>query len=117
VGRAGEDAAERYLRRKRYRILARNLHLGRIGELDIVALDKGVLVLVEVKSLLTGDEFGGMANVTERKQAKLAALGEAFLQQHPGDYRGVRFDVVEVEFADQRFRRPRILHIEDAFRL
>lgn len=49
-GQAGESAAEKYLRHKGYRIVARNLRSS-VGELDLVAEDGQVLVFVEVKSM------------------------------------------------------------------
>lgn len=51
VGRDGEDAAARFLRRLGYDIRGRNVRMGR-DELDIVAFDPrdGVLVYCEVKS-------------------------------------------------------------------
>ena len=49
LGQRGEEAAARYLRRKRYKILARS-HRFRLGELDLVALDGRTIVFVEVKT-------------------------------------------------------------------
>ncbi|MGH2722043.1 MAG: YraN family protein, partial [Actinomycetota bacterium] len=46
---AGEGAAARHLERRGLRILARNWRI-RMGELDLVARDGGVLVFVEVKT-------------------------------------------------------------------
>ncbi|MDQ3023224.1 MAG: YraN family protein, partial [bacterium] len=52
MGAAGEDAALRYLRARGYRLLERNLRLGRSGELDLVMKDGGTLVFIEVKAML-----------------------------------------------------------------
>lgn len=49
LGQRGEDAAARALRRRGYRILARNL-LTPEAEIDILARDAAGLVLVEVKT-------------------------------------------------------------------
>ena len=46
-GQDSETKAELFLRRKGYEILERNLRT-RLGELDLVADDHGVLVFVEV---------------------------------------------------------------------
>ena len=51
MGAAGEAAALRYLQRKGYRLLERNLRLGRTGELDLVMKDGSTLVFVEVKAM------------------------------------------------------------------
>ena len=72
-GRDSEASAEQFLRRKGYAILERNLRT-RIGELDLVADDRGVLVFVEVKARTTGAFGGALLAVDQRKQAKLIRL-------------------------------------------
>lgn len=48
-GRIGEDAALAYVKEQGYRIVGMNYNT-RHGELDIIALKKGVLVFIEVKT-------------------------------------------------------------------
>lgn len=115
VGNAGEDAAARYLSRRGYRILHRNLRLGRTGELDIVARQGSTLVFIEVKAKISG-ELGGFMNITPAKQRKLIELAEHYLQRYRPDPSAVRFDAVEVEFADPRLRNPQVRLLPDAFR-
>lgn len=117
VGDAGEDAAARYLAKHGFKLLHRNLHLGRIGELDIVARERETLVFVEVKSRLAGEVLGGFENITAAKQRKLWDLGASYLTRYGGDHKSVRFDALEVEFADAALKRHEIKHIRDAFRL
>lgn len=117
VGQAGEEAAARFLARLGMRILHRNLRLGRAGELDIVAHQRGTLVFVEVKSRLASETLGGFTNITPTKQQKLYELGAAYLQRYPGNYSEVRIDAVEVVFPDSTLRRPQINHLPDAFHL
>ena len=57
LGRWGEDLAARELKRRNYRILDRNVRVGR-GELDIVATDRDATVFVEVKTR-RDKAFGG----------------------------------------------------------
>ena len=45
----GEAAAEGYLRKKGYEILARNYHIPG-GEIDIIAADKEYIIFAEVKT-------------------------------------------------------------------
>lgn len=119
LGKKGERSAARYLRRKGYRILARNLHCGR-NELDLVAGNKTVIAFVEVKarSFLTKEEAAlarpAMAvDAAKRRRTIEAAL--AFLRQNPTSLMP-RMDVMELYFT--REKRPkllRVVHIEDAF--
>ena len=54
-GAWGEECAAAYLRRRGYRILARNYSC-RFGEIDIIAADRHYVVFVEVK-LRASDRF------------------------------------------------------------
>ena len=53
LGAGGEDIAVSYLERMGWRILGRNVRIGR-GELDIIAVDDGELVIVEVRTRKIG---------------------------------------------------------------
>ena len=106
-GILGEDIAAKYLKKKHFKILERN-HRNRVGEIDIVAMHKKILVFVEVKSRSTL-EFGTPAEaVDERKQHKLRQVASLYLITHKYDG-PCRFDVIEV--LDGQV----INHIENAF--
>lgn len=111
-GQEGEAEAERYLRGKGYRIVARNLRSS-LGELDLVADDGGVLVFVEVKSRRTA-EFGGAIHAVHRqKQRKLIRLAAQFLAQRHWMDRTCRFDVVLLEGTERAALQ--VEHIQNAF--
>ena len=111
-GQEGESAAERYLRHKGYRIVARNLR-SRVGELDLVAEDGQVLVFVEVKARRT-DEFGGaIYAVHQRKQEKVIRLAAQYLARHHINDRLCRFDVILLQGKDTV--GSQIEHIQNAF--
>lgn len=116
LGRAGEELAAEHLRRRGYRIVARNART-RDGELDIVARDGGALVFVEVKTMregtLAGPERPVLA-VGPRKRLRLRRLARAWLADRGGSgCAEVRFDVVGVRLGPGS--EPRIEHIEGAF--
>ena len=95
LGRRGEDLAARHLAGDGYELLARNWRCS-AGEIDIVASDGDVLVVVEVKTR-TSTTFGTPADaITRRKASKLRELALTWLSEHPGAGRAVRFDVVGV---------------------
>lgn len=111
-GQEGESAAERYLRHKGYRIVARNLR-SRVGELDLVAEDGQVLVFVEVKARRT-DEFGGaIYAVHQRKQEKVIQLAAQYLARHHIKDRHCRFDVILLQGGEAAVSQ--IEHIQNAF--
>lgn len=111
-GQASEAQAEQFLRGKGYRILERNLRT-RLGELDLVAEDRGVLVFVEVKARMSEAFGGAVAAVTARKRAKLIKLASQYLaQRHLAD-RPCRFDVVVVQ--GQPTADLQVHHVESAF--
>jgi putative endonuclease len=111
IGSRGEDAAADVYRRRGYRVVARNWRC-RLGELDLVVHRGGVLVFCEVKSRKQSVFGGGFEAVTYRKQAKLRAVAEAFLQATGSHPQAIRFDVASVAV---RGPRSTIELFEDAF--
>jgi putative endonuclease len=101
IGARGEDAAADTYRRRGYRIVARNWRC-RIGEIDLVVERGGVLAFCEVKSRRAAGFGGGYEAVTWRKQVKLKALAEAFLQAHGSRPQAIRFDVASVAILRNR---------------
>lgn len=108
-GDAGEALAERFLRRKGYRILERNWRIP-AAELDLVARDGACLVFVEVKSVHDGG-VEPVDQMTPHKRRKLTEAAHAYLARTRGET-PARFDVVTVDF---RVRPPEIAHLENAF--
>ena len=114
AGRRGEDLAERHLSAQGWRILARNVHL-RYAELDLVALDRGALVFVEVR-LRRGGRFGSAAeSVDARKRRRIAAAAAELLARgtQPRAAR-IRFDVIAIDASREP---PELVHYRDAFSL
>lgn len=100
IGRRGEDRAAQYLRRRGYRILARNWRC-RLGEIDLIALDGDTLVFVEVKTR-RGDVFGAPElAVTPRKQRQLTKAALSFIMSRKLGHLSGRFDVVAIRHTAQ----------------
>ena len=96
LGNEGEQLAEQYLESKGYTIITRNWHAGRYGEIDIVAEEGGMLVMVEVKTR-HGVGFGNPEDaVNKTKQAKLRGAAQAYLTAHPQLPQAARIEVVAV---------------------
>lgn len=113
IGAHGEQAAEEYLRRQRYVILARNYRC-RFGEVDLIALDHGMLVFIEVKSRQRGSLVSPFDVVDQRKQRQIARAAQHYVQRHRLEDRVARFDVVGV-WRDGDISSCE--HIKDAFAL
>lgn len=95
LGKAGEDLAAEHLRGLGYEVIDRNWRC-REGELDLVAIDDGVLVACEVKTR-RGVRFGSpLEAVTPNKVARLRTLARLYLQAYDLAVRGVRIDVIGV---------------------
>jgi putative endonuclease len=113
LGKEGERLAERYLQNKGYKLVERNYRCT-VGELDLIVLDRRVIVFVEVKTR-TGHGFGSPLEAVEfRKQRKIIRAAQFFLAQKGLQQRDARFDVVGVSWAG---REPIVEHIENAFEL
>ena len=112
LGKLGENAAAKFLKKKKYKILHRNYE-NYYGEIDIVAKDKEYLVFVEVKTR-TGCDYGYASEaVDKRKQEKLYILAQTYMGNAYNS--SVRFDIVEV-YVDATTRKiKKINHIENAF--
>ena len=106
-GTIGEIDAETYLKDNGYVIVATN-YRNRLGEIDIIAKDKNVLVFVEVKSRATLAYGRPCEAVDFRKQQKIRKVAELYLVTTKNYYADVRFDVIEILGAE-------INHIENAF--
>ncbi len=103
TGRAAEELVARRLRAGGWTILERNART-RHGEIDIVAIDRGELVFVEVKAGRAGARAGPerpVLAIGPRKQRRLRGLAAAWLgaNRPPVRTESLRFDAVGVTFA------------------
>ena len=91
LGRAGEQVAAEYLERAGLRVLDRNWRCS-IGEIDIVAAERQVMVVCEVKTR-SDTRFGTpLEAITRNKRARLRRLASQWLVAH-----GVLFDEVRID--------------------
>jgi putative endonuclease len=113
LGRRGEGVARRYLRRQGWRIIAaRSQEL--LGELDLVAVDQGTIVFVEVKTRRSLRAGSAAEAVDVRKQLRLARLALVYLKRHRLLGYPVRFDVLGLTWPRDA-HRPQIAHFRNAF--
>ena len=101
LGRRGERAAEKYLRRNGYRIVARNFRAAG-AEIDLVAMDGETLVFVEVKTRRSRDAGAPEEAVDERKQKQIRRAAEIFATRYRADEVEMRFDIVAIDASGKR---------------
>jgi putative endonuclease len=112
LGQRGEEAAARFLRKQGYKILEKNLRLGR-NEVDILARQGDTLVFVEVRTRSQADAIAPEDTVGYTKQQHLRNAAQFYLAQHGDEESYYRFDVISVILpADGK---PQITHYPDAF--
>jgi putative endonuclease len=91
LGRHGEQLAAEYLERSGMRILDRNWRCAE-GELDIVAAQRQVLVVCEVKTR-SSDRYGTpLEAINRQKQRRLRRLAICWVVAH-----GVLFDEIRID--------------------
>lgn len=97
VGSFGEGVAAAYLENAGFEVIHRNWRCD-VGELDIVAVDAGTIVAVEVKTR-RGYGYGtGLEAVTSEKGARLRRLALRYLESSGRSGSPVRVDVVAVHW-------------------
>jgi putative endonuclease len=114
LGRAAEQAAARHLTQHGWRVLGRNVRIGR-GELDLIVRRGATLAFVEVKARRTTTCGAPEDAVDARKRRQVARLAELWLAARPWALTGVtdvRFDVVAV---DAGVHPARVRHLPGAF--
>ena len=111
-GKSGEEAAARYLKSKKFRIIQRNFRFFR-GEIDIIAYDRKTLVFIEVKTRKS-NEFGPPEEaVTHSKQRQIKRVAKGFIAKNHLREVKCRFDVLSLSFDEKNGYK--INHIQDAF--
>ena len=119
IGKIGEDLAVKYLKKHKYRIVARNIHMSH-NEIDIIAKNKSFLLFVEVKTRSTdydmSSRFGTPASAVDyKKQKRTIEAARSYLKNSKYSKLQPRFDVVEVFLHKDTHQLIHINYIENAF--
>jgi putative endonuclease len=113
LGKSGEDIAVDFLKDNGYKIIARNYKI-KLGEIDIIAEDKGTLCFVEVKTR-SSDKFGlPVEAVKKAKQQQISRVALMYLKDKSLFDKKSRFDVVSIINSAET---QKIDLIKDAFEL
>ena len=112
-GKESESLAVGYLKKNGYKILEQN-YCNKIGEIDIIAKEKGTLVFVEVKARKTHVFGNPKWAVTPKKQRKISMVALYYLKATKQTHVKARFDVVTLSSLTDN---PQIAIIKNAFEL
>lgn len=114
TGAWGEALAAKYLKKKKFCLVAANYHC-RYGEIDLIASNPDFLVFVEVKLRKSASFAQALEHVDYHKQNRIRTTAEMYLSEHPTALQP-RFDVIEIYAPDGiDTKKPEIHHLEDAF--
>jgi putative endonuclease len=113
IGAQAETIAADYLAAQGAQLLLRN-YRRRLGELDLVALHRGTLLIVEVRTRSSNAYGGAAASIDGPKRRRIVRAAQQLLQQRKDLARlPVRFDVAVV--SELAADRPRVEWIRGAF--
>lgn len=112
IGSKWEEQAVMLLESKGYEILERNYRC-KIGEIDIIAKDDGVLVFVEVKYRSDNTYGYSIEAVTPAKQRTIRKVAQYYMTVvYKSQYVPCRFDVIGFDVSDGNVS---VSHISNAF--
>jgi len=113
LGNAAEESAADFLKQRGFSIIKRN-YRNKLGEIDIIAQDKGVICFVEVKARRSLNYGLPQEAVSEIKRRKISRVAISYLKENKLLNTRSRFDVVSVLYTGNS---PKISLIQDAFEL
>lgn len=97
VGTIKEEMAEKYLKEQGLKILCKNYRI-RIGEIDIIALDKETYVFVEVKYRKTASKGLPEEAVNINKMRTISKVSNHYRMSHGlSEMTPIRYDVIAIE--------------------
>jgi putative endonuclease len=94
-GLQAENLAKKHLQNKGYQFIAQNVH-SRYGEIDLIFVDHGQLVFVEVKQRKTGSQVDPASSITAAKLDKILLTANYFMLKNPSLPQFGRIDAVMV---------------------
>jgi len=113
TGETGEQIAARYLFKKGFRLLEHN-YTCEVGEIDLIAEDRGTVVFIEVKTRKSLTAGTPEEAVNRDKQRRIVRAANWYLQPWNRWPQRIRFDVVGIEL-DENDGVIEIRHTPGAF--
>lgn len=96
VGKKIENLASAYLQKHNLKLVTTNYSC-KMGEIDLIMMDKEILVFIEVRYRRDRNYGDAVGSINKSKQNKIKKTASYYLQQHKlYDKISCRFDVVAV---------------------
>ncbi len=111
LGKKGEKLTEKFLKKKGYRTLRRNMRR-RTGEIDLLMQHNDELVIVEVRTVKHLGKMDAVDRVPYSKQKQLVRMAKYVESEYAENTPPIRFDVCVVVMEPE----TEIHHFPDAFR-
>ena len=113
LGKKGEDLIANYLTQRGFSIVDRN-YARRMGEIDLIARKKDLLIFIEVKMRTAApSDFDLSEVITPSKQRKIISVAKEYIARYAQDRMICRFDVALIQGPENS---AQITYLEDAFR-
>lgn len=109
IGKDGEQKALNYLKERGYIFIAKNYYTN-FGEIDLIFMQRDILVFVEVKTRKNYFFVTGREAVNHKKQERIKKVANHFISANKINFREIRFDIIEYYTDDDV-----IEHFVDAF--
>ena len=109
-GKCGEDKAKEYLIGIGYLLIEENWQ-NRYGEIDLIMLDRGEVVFVEVRTKNSSKYGTALESVNKKKQLQIVKMVSTFLQNKNWWDKRYRIDVIAIDKKDDSYN---LAHIKNA---
>lgn len=109
-GRRGEAIAGRYLQRRGWNLVVRNLQASG-GEIDLLATRRGVLLAVEVKVRSRGRDDPGEVLTSAQRERIVRVLARTRTRYDPNAYPETRVDLLIVDLDRWPARVRRVVNV------
>ena len=111
-GKLAEELAANYLSEHKVKLISRNFH-SRFGEIDLIGLDKEILLFIEVRYRKDEHYLAAVETIDQHKCKRIVITSEYYLNKHK-KYQSYycRYDVITITGA---LDEPVIEWIKNAF--
>lgn len=103
IGKFGEDRVAEYLQENGYKILDRNFNC-KMGEIDIIALDKEEIVFIEIKTRMNNSYGLPSEAVNKQKLKHIYKTAQYYLYIRNLENENTRIDVIEVYIKNNKIQ-------------